>query len=240
MKRLALLVLALGILVAACGDDGSTFTTPTASSTTEGTEPTSTTEPGTTTTTTEPPPSTTDTSATTSTSTTTTSTTTTTTAPETVYLVDTTDFFPDPFPGSGGAHGSGCVTPGFATLPNGVWFGFAEGVGGGNITFDLACFYTGPAACDAQIEDGFVTDPADCLDFWVRNNVAATFAVPLAPSARVWYVDMTSGDVSSPAEIPLADWPTPDSFQDCPGDYCSVWLYVNGGRITGIVEQYLP
>jgi hypothetical protein len=239
MKRLALLVLALGILAAACGDDGSTFTTPTGSSTTGGTEPTSTTEPGTTTTTTEPPPSTTDTSTTTSTSTTTTSTTT-TTAPETVYLVDTTDFFPDPFPGSGGAHGSGCVTPGFDALPNGVWFGFAEGVGGGNITFDLACFYTGPAACDAQIEDGFAADADECIDFWVRNNVATTFSVPLAAGARVWYVDMTSGDVTSPAEIPLADWPTPDSFQDCPGDYCSVWLYVNGGRITGIVEQYLP
>lgn len=240
MKRLALLVLVLGILVAACGDD-STFTTPTASSTTGAIEPTSTTGPETTTTTSEPPTSTEPTAVTTSTTTTTTApTTTTTTAPETVYLVDTTDFFPDPFPGSGGAHGSGCVTPGFDALPNGVWFGFAEGVGGGNITFDLACFYTGPAACTAQIDDGFVTDPADCLDFWVRNNVAATFAVPLAPGARVWYVDMTSGDVTSPAEIPLADWPTPDSFQDCPGNHCSVWLYVNGGRVTGIVEQYLP
>lgn len=238
MKRPALLLLALALLVAACGDDGSTFTTPTASSTTGGTEPTSTTAESTTTTTTEPPP--TSTEPTTSTSTTSTSTTTTTTAPETVYLVDTTDFFPDPFPGSGGAHGSGCVTPGFDALPNGVWFGFAEGVGGGNIAFDLACFYTGPAACTAQIDDGFVTDPDDCLDFWVRNNVATTFAVPIAAGARVWYVDMTSGDVGSPAEIPLADWPTPDSFQDCPGDYCSVWLYVNDGRATGIVEQYLP
>ena len=122
--------------------------------------------------------------------------------------MDTTDFFPDPFPGSGGAHGSGCVTPGFDALPNGVWYGFAEGVGGGNITFDLACFYTGPAACDAQIEDGFVTDAADCLDFWVRNNVATTFSVPLAAGARVWYVDMTSGDVTSPDRDPpggLAD-----------------------------------
>jgi hypothetical protein len=166
---------------------------------------------------------------------TTTSTTTTTTVPESFYLVDTTDFFPDPFPGSNDAHGSGCVTPGFDALPNGVWFGFAEGVGGGTITFDLACFFTGPAAVAAAAADG-----QEAFDFYIRNKVATTFAVPVAADARVWYIDASSGDVSSPTEIPLAAWPHPASFLACPGEYCSVWLYVNGGRATGIVEQYLP
>jgi hypothetical protein len=154
--------------------------------------------------------------------------------------VDPAHFFPPVFVGSNGAHGSGCVTPGFDALPNGVWFGFAEGVGGGHITFDLACFWTGAPACVAQMDDGFASSPDDCLDYYIQNNVAATFNVPLAGDARVWYVDMTSGDVSSPAEIPLGSWPSPDSYQDCPGEYCSVWLYVNAGRITGIVEQYVP
>jgi hypothetical protein len=113
-------------------------------------------------------------------------------------------------------------------------------VGGGEITFDLACFWTGAPACDAQIADGFAAGPDECLDFYVQNNVATTFDVPIASGARVWYVDMVSGDVSSPTEIPLTSWPSPDSFQECPGEYCSVWLYVNGGEATAIVEQYLP
>lgn len=246
MRRVALVILALALVVAACGDDDGAFTTTSTPSSTQA-DSTSTTETPTTAapdTTAAPPTSAPDstTAATTSTTetTSTTSTTTTTTAPEVYYAVDTSRFFPPPFPGSGGVHGSGCVTPGFDALPNGVWFGFAEAYGGGRLTFDLACFYTGPAACTAQIEDGFVGDAADCLDFWIRNNVATTFDVPVAPDARVWFVDMISGDVSHPAEIPLGSWPHPDSYQPCPGGWCSVWLYVNGGRITSIVEQYLP
>jgi len=235
MKRLALLVLVLGVLATACGDDDGAFTTTTAGSTTTA-EATTT---GVSTTTTAPT-STTASTSTTSSTTTTSTTTTTTTTPAVVYLVDTSNFFPPVFTGSNGGHGSGCVTPGFDALPNGVWFGFAEGVGGGEITFDLACFWTGTPACDAQIADGFASSAHDCLDFYVQNNVATTFDVPIATGARVWYVDMVSGDVSSPTEIPLASWPSPDSFQDCPGQYCAVWLYVNGGEATAIVEQYLP
>ena len=237
MKRAAFLILVVGVLAAGCGDDDGAFTTTTAGSTTTAE---STTTGVSTTTTTAPTSTTASTSTTTSTTTTTTTSTTTTTAPEVVYLVDTSNFFPPVFPGSNGGHGSGCVTPGFAALPNGVWFGFAEGVGGGEITFDLACFWTGTPACDAQIADGFASNASECLDFYVQNNVATTFEVPIATGARVWYVDMLSGDVSAPTEIPLTDWPSPDSFQECPGQYCSVWLYVNGGEITGIVEQYLP
>ena len=62
----------------------------------------------------------------------------------------------------------------------------------------------------------------------------------MAADPRGWYVSSLSGDVSSPTEIPLAAWPHPDSFQACPGEYCSVWLYVNGGQATAVVEQYLP
>lgn len=235
MRRSVLMILALSLVVAACGGDGAFGTTSApsttqAADTTQAPEPTpSTTSPPETTATSPPPPETT-----------TTALPTTTTAPEALYLVDATDFFPEVFPGSSGGHGSGCVTPGFDALPDGVWFGFAEAVGGGAITFDLACFFTGETACDAQIEDGFAADEDECLDFWIRNQVATTFTVPIAADARVWYVDMLSGDVGSPTEIPLSSWPSPDSFQDCPGEYCSVWLYVNGGRVTAIVEQYLP
>ena len=238
MHRWALLVLVVAVLAAGCGD-GDGFGTTSAPSTTQAVQPT---EPSTSPTTaapdttTMPPESTTITPPPDSTSSTTIATTTTSTAPETFYFVDTTDFFPDPFPGSsGGAHGSGCVVADFEVLPNGVWFGFAEGVGGGMITFDLACFFTGAAAEAAAAEDG-----QESFDFYIRNLNPVTYEVPVAADARVWYVNMLSGDVSAPTEIPLAAWPSPDSFQDCPSDYCSVWLYVNGLQVTGIVEQYLP
>jgi hypothetical protein len=233
VHRLALTILALALLAAACGN-GSGFGGTTSASTTlsgETTVPTVPTTPPTTlpgeTTTTAPPVETTSTTV---------PLVTTSTTPGVYYEVDTTDFFPDPFPGSsGGAHGSGCVVPDYVTLPDGVWFGFAEAVGGGAIDFDLACFFTGEAAVDAAAEDG-----EEAFDFYIRNNVAVTYHVSVAVGARVWYISMTSGDVSMPTEIPLASWPNPDSFQDCPSDHCAVWLYVNGGQVTGIVEQYLP
>jgi hypothetical protein len=235
MRRLAFVLLTLAVLAAGCGGGGGAFdTTTTAATTSSGAESTSSSSEATTS-----APTTEATTTTEGTTTTTTLATTTTAAP--VYLVDTSNFFPGIFPGvTNGAHGSGCVTPGFDHLPNGVWFGYAEGVGGGVITFDLACFFTGSVACDAQIEDGFAANPSECIDFWIRNNVPTTFAVPISPTARVWYVDMVSPDPSVPTEIPLTSWPTPASFQTCPGQYCAVWLYVNGGQATAIVEQYLP
>ncbi|HUU61165.1 MAG TPA: hypothetical protein VMX37_02115 [Acidimicrobiia bacterium] len=229
MRRLALMSLVLAVLAAACGGDGS-FGSSTAPSTTQAGESTvPTTVPPTTTPTTAPP------ATLESTTTSTAAATTTATAAETYYAVDTTDFFPEPFPGSNDVHGSGCVTPGFDALPNGVWFGFAEGVGGGEITFDLACFFTGAAAEAAAAADG-----QEAFDFYIRNNVATTFAVPISPDIRVWYIDASSGDVSVPTEIPAGTWPSPGSLLECPSDHCSVWLYVNGGQATALVEQYLP
>ena len=44
----------------------------------------------------------------------------------------------------------------------------------------------------------------------------------------------------SKAVLPPPARPPPDSSQARPDNYCSVWLYGNGGQVTGIVEQYLP
>ncbi|HAX81443.1 MAG TPA: hypothetical protein DCY40_02605 [Actinobacteria bacterium] len=148
------------------------------------------------------------------------------------YGVDPTDLFPDVFGVSGDPHGSGCVV-GADVLPAGVWFGFAKAYGGGTITFDLACFFTGAAAAAAATADG-----EEVMDFYIRNQNPKLYTVPVSPSAEVWYVDMIGGP--EPTPIPLASWPTSDSYSMCPGDHCPVWLYVNGGAATGIVEQYLP
>ena len=119
------------------------------------------------------------------------------------------------------------------TLTDGIWFGFAEGISPGMITFDLACFWTGAAAEAKALEDG-----EESFDFYIRNNNPTNRQVLIAGSARVWYLDAT-GDITL-IEIAPNQWPHPSSYLLCPGEYCSVWLYVNGGQATGIVEQYLP
>ena len=241
MRRLAILLAALTLLAAGCGDDGSILdpTLPTSATTgdTGTTAPPVTEAPATTgapattevppETTTPPPPTTT----------TTLPPTTTTTSPPPVYDIDPSDLFPAPLPGSGGAPGSGCVVPGGSTtLTPGVWFGFATTYSGGRIGFDLACFFTGELGWEKAEEDG---EEGYDLDFYIRNNNPAIRQVTLDPGARVFALD-SGGGGAEPVEITAADWPLGAGYVPCPGEYCAVWLYVNGGVATGLVEQYLP
>lgn len=219
MSRPATLFLALILVLAACGDDDATTTTVEATTTVTAATTTTATPI------TEPP------TTTTAETTTTLPPTTTTTAP--LYLVDPTDFFPEVFGASGDPHGSGCVV-GADQLPPGVWFGYVDAVSGGVLTFDLACFFTGAAGVAAATADGEVGYD---LDFYIRNQNPKTYSVTIAPAAQVWFVD---GITVEPQAIAPGDWPTALSYTPCPGDHCSVWLYVNGGVATGIVEQYLP
>ena len=209
MKRSATLM-ALVLLVAACGDDDATS------------ETTTTTSPVTTTT--APP------------ATTTTAVATTTTAAPTPTLPpfesDPANLFPPVFGDPGDPHGSGCVVDGDA-LTAGVWFGFAESVADGVITFDLACFFTGPAAVAAATADGEIGFD---LDFYIRNQNPRVFTVPIDGSAEIWIVDGTTIE----SVLLAGPWPSAGSYLECPGEFCAVWLYVNGGVATGIVEQYLP
>jgi hypothetical protein len=243
MRRLTALSLAatMALAAAGCGDDDSVLgldSTTAAPATTAAPPPTAAT--------TRPPPTTRPPATTTPTTTMALTTTTPTTVAPTTTLAPTTTagpyygppppFFPDPLPGSDQAHGSGCVlAPGATTLPDGIWFGMAEAYAPGTLTLDLACFWTGQAAVDKAADDG-----VEAYDFYVRNVNPLTFPVPVAPSARVWYIDASSGNVQAPDEIPLAGWPHPDSFLGCPGEWCSVWIYVNDGELTALVEQYLP
>lgn len=210
MRRHATLLLTLALLVAACGDDDTATTTSTTVTTTT-----------TNATTTAP----------TSTVATTTTAPTTTTAAALAFVVDPVDFFPDPLPGSADANGSGCVSD--TTLGDGIWFGFAHAVAAGVITFDLACFFTGAAAVAAATADG-----AEAFDFYIRNDNPTTRSVPVAADPEVFGVSNGSGGIEM---IPVVGWPpTPGAFLECPGEFCAVWLYVNGGVATEIVEQYLP
>lgn len=223
MKRSAL-VLVMVLVAAACGGN-TAATTSTAATTTTPAPTTTTTAAETTTTAVE-------TTTTTASSTTTTAAETTTTTAGQYFAVDPNALFPEVFGSPGDPNGSGCVTLG--TLGSGVWFGFATAVAGGTITFDLACMFTGDAATAAAQQDG-----AEAYDFYIRNQNPATYDVPIAPNADVFVVQDTMDGIQS-VQIATANWPSPDSYVPCPGQNCAVWLYVNGGEATGIVEQYLP
>ena len=204
----------LAVLAAACGDD-TAATTSSAVATTVA-ETTTTTAPATTTTPAE---------------TTTTAAAATTTQAPVVFAFDATSPLPEVFGAEGDPHGSGCVVDG-AELPDGVWFGIANSVSAATITFDLACFFTGEAAEAAASDDG-----AEAFDFYIRNKNDLTYAVTLSPGAEVFVVDGMNLEL---IQVTASDWPSGDSYSSCPGDGCAIWIYVNGGLVTGLAEQYLP
>ena len=135
---------------------------------------------------------------------------------------------PQPEGGSGAA-GSGCA-PGPGDLPDGIWFGNVVSIDANTVTFDLACFTTGPSL-DPDI-DGPV----------ISNDNETLRVVPVAATASVH--ELWPGTDTPLIEIPFTDWPSAPDTYGCSlgGDYswCGVWLAVNNGAATQIVEQYLP
>ena len=137
---------------------------------------------------------------------------------------------PEPLEGSGGASGSGC-NPGPGELPDGVWFGMVESVTASTVELDLACFYFGDIAYDIGDDRGEEVDN----DYIIVNDNPALRTVPVRPGATVH--ELTSVDFVSTA---FEDWPAVADGPSCPGETCIVWLYVNAGQATEIVEQFVP
>lgn len=196
-----------------------TTTTTTASTTTTTVAPTTTTAAPTTTTTAA------------ATTTTTTATTTTSGGP---YEVGVPEFYPLPsLPGSGGAAGSGC-SPGTGPLPDGVWFGYVVAKSATDIDFDLACFYFGDIAYTEGAADGEEVNN----DYYVRNVNPTLRSVPVEPTVTVHEID--AGSIGF-LTVPFSGWPVdPAAYISCPSNWCNVWLFVNGGEVTEILEQYVP
>jgi hypothetical protein len=178
------------------------------------------------------------------TSTTPPATTTATTAPPIVYAVGPPPYrIPPPLDqviaGNGAgtaANGTGCAPPG-DVLPDGVWFGVVTGIStvGESISLDLGCLYTGD---DARAEAEF--DGTDAPnDYYIRNVVPKIFTTPAAPAFRAVWLRTDLAFVESD----FAGWAARTAappFMECPGVSCRVWLYVNGGRVTELLEQFLP
>jgi hypothetical protein len=149
-------------------------------------------------------------------------------------VVGTPELYPlTPLPGSDGAGGSGCA-PGAGPLPDGVWFGNVGAIGAASVDFDLACFYFGDIAYTEGAEDGEEINN----DYYIRNVNPVLRTVPIATGAMVFEIDAASIGYLN---IPFVDWPVdPAGYIACPSNWCGVWLFVNGGQVTEILEQYLP
>jgi hypothetical protein len=227
VTRFGSLTVAVLLVAAACGDDAATTTT--ISETTTTVAETTTTVAETTTTVAE---------------TTTTAEATTTTAVAIVYTVTLDSMgradMPPVLGSPGDPNGSGCVVPAGDVIPDGIWFGYVRTYAGGTIALDLACFFTGEASIAAKRADG-VDDEFDEEGWYIRNQNPRTYDVPVMTGAEVWFIDRGNPAGLFPEPLPFASWPSPDSFLcSLPFDNCLVWLYINGGAATAIVEQFAP
>lgn len=217
MRRGWLVLMAVTIVVAACGG-GSTETTA-AGDTTTTTDATTTTVA---TTTTEAETTTTEAATTTEATTTTTMATTTT--------VDTNTL----------AEGSGC-TPGTPDdLPDGTWFGYAVSATDTTMDFDLACWFSGDAAVIAAAEDGEESPPPN--DYHIRNANPALRTLDVAPDVEVEWMAFW-GDPSTYETVDWATWAA-DRAGPLPGFedelYVDVWITVTDGEVVAVGEQYRP
>jgi serine/threonine protein kinase len=149
----------------------------------------------------------------------------TTAAPTTASTTPSTVAAPDPSPLGqrpvlrvGEASGSGC-TPGAGALPDGWWFGFpASPVGNGRtFGFDLACFNL----------DG--SDPVGSST--VTNDNETLRQVPLAQQASlVCLVEGARGVTEGPCTTT-----SPGG-----GSWPGIWVRIEGGEATRVLEQYEP
>jgi hypothetical protein len=138
-----------------------------------------------------------------------------------------------------GAEGSGCLADA-GPLPDGAWFGFVRAWDQSGIDLDPACFYTGAAAAKEAAARNEESPPPN--DFFIANDSKAVRRIPVAPGAAAIRVTHNKdGGVTMDQRTTYADLITnPGTYQRCPDEFCTVWIYVNGGAATEVQMQYLP
>tara|TARA_B100000902_G_scaffold245281_1_gene232228 strand:+ start:93 stop:878 length:786 start_codon:yes stop_codon:yes gene_type:complete len=146
----------------------------------------------------------------------------------------------DSYEGSQGGLGSGC-TPQSSELPDGVWFGVIEEKNTDSIIFDLACFYVDELAQEKALEEGY----GEVMNgFYISNQNPNVFDLEVHQQAMVHEIRLHNENASSPLEtINYAEWPSDSGKFMCwtEGEpSCLVWVAINDGHVTEILEQYLP
>ena len=131
------------------------------------------------------------------------------------------------------ASGSGC-TPGTLDLPDGVWFGYVSTVAEASVSFDLACWFSLPAAADAAAEDGEESPPPN--DYYIRNTDDRLRALVVSETAAVAWMP-TAADPSTAVTVSFETWRVQQPLRSYrPG----VWVTVVDGNVVSIEEQYVP
>jgi hypothetical protein len=143
---------------------------------------------------------------------------------------------PEPFEGSGGALGSGCA-PGAGALPDGAWFGHAVHWDLSGIDFDLACFYVGDAAA-AQAAARHEEEPPP-NDFFIVNDSKAVRRVAVAPNA-IGYRLVDRGGIVLERTTYASLLEDSGRYEPCPAAWCPVWVFINAGEASEVMQQYLP
>lgn len=114
---------------------------------------------------------------------------------------------PEPSPTGGG---SGC-SPGQGSLPDGVWFGFLDGITDTTIEFDLACYLS--------------CDPGD--GFEIGNQSSRIRTLGIDRDAMVIFESVNGPDWQNTFEAVT-------SYEHI-GLHNKVWVYVNDSKVTQIV-----
>ncbi len=130
------------------------------------------------------------------------------------------------------ADGSGC-TPGEGDLPDGEWFGYVDMAGETEIAFDLACWFSEPAATVAAAEDGDESPPPN--GYHIRNENPALRIITVAGGAQVAWMP-NPGDATEQT-VTYGDWLVMREGRDFQP---AVWVTIAGGMATGLREQYQP
>ncbi len=157
------------------------------------------------------------------------------TTPDGSYTLGEPSLVPPASIGSDEASGSGCPPTDF--LPDGIWFGFAKEIRAGGLDFDPACFFFGEdVAARAAAEDGAEPPPNP---FYIRNPETAVLDILIAAETVV-HVIVPTDELTFEA-TPFESWPDgQDRYTVCPGELCTVWVALNEGTITEVMEQYVP
>lgn len=151
--------------------------------------------------------------------------------------------FPESLPGSDGAAGSGCA-PGSDSLPDGAWFGFVVDRTADGVEFDLACWWSGDLANEVALAHG-ETDVPVPNDFYISNDSDQLRFLDVGTDVPVLSLDYT-GSASDPFVLmEFGGWGSASTYLNCDftsadEPFCLVWLFINDGVVTEMVEQYVP
>ncbi len=133
------------------------------------------------------------------------------------------------------ADGSGCTPASTDTLPAGRWYGFITDANADELSFDLACWFTGTAAEAAASEDGAESPPPN--DYYVRNDSDRLRTHVVSSATQVQWLP-EPGNPESAEVLAYLSWlkQGPERL-----DNAGYWITVeNESRVIGIEEQFVP